>query len=95
VLFSALFSALACCGALQGQEIPLMDLEATKEFTNCGLNHPDKFERHGVIALHGRFKNELGENCHLMPVVQVTNSGLMPAKWMQRVSGWCGKMGAT
>jgi hypothetical protein len=72
-----------------------MDLEATKEFTSCGLEHPDESKRHGVVALHGRFKNELGENCHLMPVVLVTDSGLMPTKWMQRVLDWHGKLGVT
>jgi hypothetical protein len=95
ILFPALFSVLAYCGALRGEEVPLMDLEATKEFTSCGLAHPDESKRHGVIALHGRFKNELGENCHLMPVVQITNSGLMPTKWMNRMMEWYGEMGVT
>ena len=95
VLFPALFSVLAFCGALRGEEVPLMDLEATKEFTACGLEHPDAKKRHGVIALHGRFKNELGENCHLMPVVPVTDSGLMPTKWMERMFDWYADRGVT
>jgi hypothetical protein len=37
VLFPALFSVLAYCGALRGEEVPLMDLEATKEFTASGM----------------------------------------------------------
>ena len=45
-----------------------------------------------MIALHGRFKIELGENCHLMPVVRVTNSGLKPT---QRMFDWYGEMGVT
>jgi hypothetical protein len=94
VLFPALFSVLAYCGALRGEEVPLMDLEATKEFTGSGLEHPDEAKRHGVIALHGRFKNELGENCHLMPIVQVTDySGLTPVKWMQRMFDWYAEIG--
>ena len=95
VLFPALFAILAFCGALRREEVLLMDLEATKEFTSCGLDHPDESKRHGVIALHGRFKNELGENCHLMPVVRVTNLGLEPTKWMQRMFDWYGEMGVT
>jgi hypothetical protein len=57
VLFPALFLVLAFCGGLRGEEVPLMDLEATREFTSSGLHRPDKRKTHGVIALHGRFKN--------------------------------------
>jgi hypothetical protein len=41
VLFPALFSVLAYCGALRGEEVPLMDLEATREFTLSSLEHPE------------------------------------------------------
>jgi hypothetical protein len=95
VLFPALFSVLAYCGALRGEEIPLMDLEATREFTASGLEHPKERMRHSVIALHGRFKNEVGEKCHLMPLVPVTDSGLMPGKWIQRMLEWYAETGVT
>ena len=72
-----------------------MGLDATKEFTSCGLDYPDESKHHGMIALRRRFKNELGENCHLMPVVRVTNSSLMPTKWMQHMFDWYGEMGVT
>jgi hypothetical protein len=88
VLFPALFAVTAFCGALRGEEVPLMDFGATKEFTEAGLGATMEERRHGVIALHGRFKNEVGEKCHLMPIVQVTDSGLMPVKWMKRVIEW-------
>jgi hypothetical protein len=86
--FPALFSILALCGALHGEEVPLIDLQATKEFTVSGLNHPNERKRHGVMALHGRFKNEVAEICHLMPLVLETDSGLMPVKWMKIVMDW-------
>jgi hypothetical protein len=95
VLFPALFSVLAFCGALRGEEVPLMDLDATKEFTASGLAHPEDSKKHAVIALHGRFKNELGERCHLMPLVPITNSGLMPAKWIGRMTDWYSELGVT
>jgi hypothetical protein len=95
VLFTALFSVLAFCGALRGEEVPLMDLEATREFTSSGLEHPDVSKIHRVIALHGRFKNELGEKCNFMPLVPVTNSGLMPVKWIRRVLNWYAEIGIT
>jgi hypothetical protein len=93
VLFPALFSVLAFCGALRGEEVPLMDLDATKEFTLSGMEHPDERKKHAVMALHGRFKNELGEKCHLMPLVPVTNSGLMPAKWIHQMMDWYEEVG--
>jgi hypothetical protein len=93
VLFLALFAVTAFCAALQGKEVPLMDLGSTKEFTKVGLQAAMEERRHGVIALHGRFKNEIGENCHLMPIVQVTDSGLMPVKWMTRMISWYGARG--
>jgi len=40
---------------------------------------------HVVIALLGRFKNEVGESHHLMPVVYHTPRGLEPGKWVKRV----------
>jgi hypothetical protein len=93
VLFPALFSVLAYCGALRGEEVPLMDLDATKEFTASGLEHTKQELKHGVIALHGRFKNEIGVKCHLMPVVRRTNSGLEPTKWIQRMIDWHAETG--
>jgi hypothetical protein len=95
VLFPALFSMLAFCGALRGEEVPLMDLEATREFTRSGLELAEEKKKHAVIALHGRFKNEIGDKCHLMPLVPVTNSGLMPAKWMNRMLEWYEETGVT
>jgi hypothetical protein len=38
-----------------------MDLGAIKEFSESGLEHPEEDKKHAVIALQGRFKNELGE----------------------------------
>jgi hypothetical protein len=65
-----------------------MDLEATREFTRSGLELAEEKKKQAVIALHGRFKNEIGDKCHLMPLVPVTNSGLMPAKWMNQMLEW-------
>jgi hypothetical protein len=32
-----------------------MDLGATKEFSECGLEHPEEDKKHAGIALHRRF----------------------------------------
>jgi hypothetical protein len=70
-----------------------MDLEATNEFTGRGLEYPEEKKKHADIALHGRFKNEVGERYHFMPLVRVTDSGLMPVKWMQRIIDWYAEAG--
>jgi hypothetical protein len=38
-----------------------------------------------VITLLGRFKNEIGESYHLIPVVASTPRGLHPLEWVGRV----------
>jgi len=38
-----------------------------------------------VFALLGWFKNEVGELYHLIPVASVTQSGLEPTKWIERL----------
>ncbi len=42
-------------------------------------------EPHVVISLLGRFKNEIRECYHLMPVLVSTPRGLEPGKWVHRV----------
>jgi hypothetical protein len=38
-----------------------------------------------VITLLGRFKNEIGESYHMMPVMTSTSRGLHPRIWVSRV----------
>ncbi len=68
--------------ALRGEEVPVADL--------CGIQAHWEEEgthvlKHVVIALLGWFKGETGENYHLMCIFDVTNSGLMPRKWIGRL----------
>jgi hypothetical protein len=35
----------------------------------------------------------VGERCHLMPLVRVTDSGLMPVNWIQRMIDWYAEAG--
>jgi hypothetical protein len=88
VVFPSLIAVTAFCGALGGEEVPLMDLAVTKYFTEAGLSITMEERRHGVIGLHRRFKNEVGEKCHLMSVGKVTDLGLMPVKWMNQMIAW-------
>jgi hypothetical protein len=83
-----MFLVLAYCGALHGEEVPLIDLEAPREFTASSLAHSEEKKKQAVIALHGRFKNKVRERCHLMSLVPKAESSLMPVKWMQRMLDW-------
>jgi hypothetical protein len=86
ILFPALMGDISYVLGFRGEELPLMDLIGTKCNTDRGKIHPKT--KHGVIALLGRFKNEVGEKYHLMPVPLATNSGREPIVWMERMFAW-------
>ncbi len=68
--------------ALHGEEVPLIELQGIQKHWNQSVNHTTP---HIVISLLGRFKNEIGESYHLMPVLATTPRGLEPHKWVERV----------
>jgi hypothetical protein len=78
----ASFYLIGYCCALRGEEIPLADLYGVASHWSEGGNHKSK---HVVIALLGRFKGETGESYHLMPIVDKTDRGLEPRKWIGRL----------
>jgi hypothetical protein len=86
MLFPAIMGEVSYVLGLRGEELPLMDLAGTRKNSARGRLHPTR--KHGVVALLGRFKNEIGENCHLMPVPFETESGLKPMVWLNRMLGW-------
>jgi hypothetical protein len=86
LIFPALMGELSYVLGLRGKELPLMDLAGTRINSAKGKLHPKT--KHGVVALLGRFKNEIGEKYHLMPVPLETNSGLKPMKWIDRALEW-------
>jgi hypothetical protein len=76
------FYVIAFSCALRGEEVPLTDL--------CGmLKHWDQstssIPPHITVALLGRFKGELGENYHLLPIVTVSRSGINNKIWINRL----------
>lgn len=85
-LFPALFAIVCFCCALRGEEAPLMSLTGTALHAQEGAMHPTL--PHVVVALLGRFKMEVSEKYHLMPLVLKTESGLEPAKWIYRMIQW-------
>jgi hypothetical protein len=93
VVFPALFCVVGFCCALRGEELPLMSLTGTRMHLEEGLRHHAM--PHVVVALLGRFKNEVSEKYHLMPLVQVTATGLEPGKWILRTVKWYEEGGET
>jgi hypothetical protein len=93
VIFPALFSIVAYCGALRGEEVPLMDLVGVRRHHYEGMNHPQAEKRHTLAALLGRFKTETGEKYHLMPLAKESASGLKPGLWMERMLEWYREQG--
>jgi hypothetical protein len=76
------FYVIAFSCALRGEEVPLADLTGTARHWEKSLtNNPP----HIVIALLGRFKGELGENYHLLPIVPLTRSGIDNELWIGRL----------
>jgi hypothetical protein len=93
VLFPALFSVITYCAGLRGEETTLMDLQGTRDaFVESG-NHETL--PHVVVALIGRFKNEIGEHKHLLPLAEKIASGLKPRVWIGRMLEWYRARGIT
>jgi hypothetical protein len=77
--------------ALRGEEIPLTNLAGIREHLEASGTSK---RPHVVVALLGRFKNEHGDsNYHLLPVVNVTRSGLQARKWIERAVTCCERLG--
>jgi hypothetical protein len=86
VLFPALFCVVSFCCALRGEEAPLMSLTGTRLHLAEGEGHATM--PHVVVALLGRFKTEISEKYHLMPLVLQTATGLEPGLWIRRMVEW-------
>jgi len=76
------FYTLAFTLALWGKEVPLIEIGGIRKHWVQGQQHPTP---NVVVTLLGRFKNEMGECYHWMPVLSVTPRGLQPGLWVERV----------
>lgn len=86
-VFTSLFA-----GSLRGNEIFMADLKALLELLEVGKEDQTNGP-HVILPLLGRFKNEVGERCHLIPLASVTASGLEPRRWLEAVAGMCRMQG--
>jgi hypothetical protein len=67
--------------ALRGEEVSLIELRGVHNHWSQLFQHK---KPHVVITLLGRFKNEIRESYHLMPVLASTLRVLHPRKWVGR-----------
>jgi hypothetical protein len=76
------FYVIAFSCGLRGEEVPLADLTGiAKHWEKATTADPP----HIIIALLGRFKGELGENYHLLPIVPLSRSGINNKLWIGRL----------
>jgi hypothetical protein len=71
-----------CCG-LRGEEIVKVDTAGFLKYLEAGREHDTC--PHVVVPLLGRLKGETGERYHMMILARVTESGLEPGKWADRL----------
>jgi hypothetical protein len=75
------FYIIGCTLALRGEEISLVELGGMHKHWRQATTHR---KPHVVVTLLGRFKYEVGECYHMMPVLSITQRGLEPEKWVKR-----------
>ena len=67
---------------LQGEEVPLISLDGLLTF--CDESRLDE-DSHVMLTLKGRFKGEVDERWHLVPISNATRLDLPFRKWMEQV----------
>jgi hypothetical protein len=77
-----IFMMAAFGAGLQGEEVSLILLDGLLTFWDKSRADVDS---HVMLTLKGRFKEEVDERWHLVPVSNTTRSGLPFRRWMERV----------
>jgi hypothetical protein len=77
------YATFAFCGSFRGLEVFLVDLHGLIKYTEERLKVEGK--EFIIIPLLGRFKNELGDQYHLTPLIAETQSGIKVRVWAERL----------
>lgn len=77
------YSVIAFCGSFRGNEVFMTDLHGLMKYGGDRLMSVGK--EYIIIPLLGRFKNEIGDQYHLTPLIAVTRSGLRVKEWVDRL----------
>jgi hypothetical protein len=88
------FSLIAFCGSFRGPEMFLVDLFGLSKYGREDLKTSGGKE-YVIVPLLGQFKNELGDQYHLTPLVAETSSGLKIRLWIRRFLDACAMEGRT
>jgi hypothetical protein len=78
----ATYLTVCYAASLRGNEGFMVDLRGLRMLLERGGEDDAKFP-HVTVPLLGRFKNEHGERCHLMPLSSTSKSGLEPRMWLE------------
>ena len=70
------------CGGLRGEELFLTSLKGMLKLWGETIKKKDCL--HIMVTLKGRFKGETGEKWHMLPLVDITESGIEVRKWVGR-----------
>jgi hypothetical protein len=76
------FMLLGFGAGLRGEEVPLVNLEGLLTFWMETREEEDKYM---MITLQGRFKGEVDQRWHIVPICDVTRSGIPFRLWMERI----------
>jgi uncharacterized damage-inducible protein DinB len=88
------FCLIAFCGSFRGPEMFLVDLFGLLKYGKADLTTAGGKD-YVIVPLLGRFKNELGEQYHLTPLIAETSSGLKIRLWIKRFLEACSRAGRT
>ena len=88
---------VSLCGDIRGENVFLTSLKGIVKF--WGKTRLKKGQPHIMVTLQGRLKGETGENWHMVPLVDETNSGIEVRIWVgiwmevivgadERIEGW-------
>lgn len=76
------FMLIAFGAGLRGEEVPLVDLGGLLTFW---METRAEEDRHMMITLQGRFKGEVDQRWHIVPICDKTRSGIPFRLWMERI----------
>ena len=71
--------AIGFCGGFRGEELFLTSLKGILEI--CEETRKKKDPSHIMVKLKGRIKGETGEKWHMLPLVEIMESGIEVRKW--------------
>jgi hypothetical protein len=70
---------------IRGEEAPLVNLEGLLTFW---METREEEDNYMMITLQGRFKGEVDQRWHIMPICNVTRLGIPFRLWMEQIMYW-------